>query len=185
MRVLFFLLETVFFLLVGAALLRAWMNQWRISMSGQPGRFAMALTHWLVGPLRRVLPRAMAQSRIDWGSLLTALVLSLFFAALWLALVWALAPLDGGGSVAVLLQSLLILAVKLLIRVVLQGLMVLLLIYAILSWVQPGSPVMGTLDRLCSPLLRPIRRFVPLIGGVDLSVLVLLVLLQVGLMLLG
>lgn len=185
MSALFFLLETVFFLLVGAALLRAWMNQWRISMSGQPGRFAMALTHWLVGPLRRVLPRSLAQSRIDWGSLLAALVLSLVFAALWLALAWALAPHEGMPSASALLQSLLVLAIKLLIRVVLQGLMVLLLIYAILSWVQPGSPVMGVLDRLCSPLLRPIRRFVPLIGGVDLSVLVLLVLLQVGLILLG
>jgi YggT family protein len=44
---------------------------------------------------------------------------------------------------------------------------------------------MGTLDRLCSPLLRPIRRVVPQIGGVDLSVLVLIVLLQIGLILLG
>jgi YggT family protein len=33
--------------------------------------------------------------------------------------------------------------------------------------------------------LRPIRRWVPLVGGVDLSVLVLVVLLQIGLMLIG
>jgi YggT family protein len=60
-----------------------------------------------------------------------------------------------------------------------------LLVFAVLSWVQPGAPVMGTLDRLCSPLLRPIRRVVPQIGGMDLSVLVLIVLLQIGLILLG
>jgi YggT family protein len=64
-------------------------------------------------------------------------------------------------------------------------LIVLLLVYAVLSWVQPGAPVMGTLDRLCAPLLRPIRRVVPQIGGVDLSVLVLIVLLQVALIWLG
>jgi YggT family protein len=62
---------------------------------------------------------------------------------------------------------------------------VLLLMYAILSWVQPGAPVMGTLDRLVAPVLRPVRKVVPLIGGVDLSVLVLILLLQVGLLALG
>ncbi len=50
---------------------------------------------------------------------------------------------------------------KFLIRVVLQGLMILLLVFAVLSWVQPGAPVMGTLDRLVSPLLNPVRQFIP------------------------
>ena len=72
-----------------------------------------------------------------------------------------------------------------LLKVLLQGLMVLLFLYAVLSWVQPGSPVMGTLDRLVSPVLSPVRRIVPTIGGVDLSVLVLLLLLQVALMVIG
>jgi YggT family protein len=77
------------------------------------------------------------------------------------------------------------LAFKLLLRVLLQGLMVLLLIFAVLSWVQPASPVLTTLDRLCGPLLKPIRRVLPLVGGVDLSVMVLIVLLQIGLIMLG
>ena len=72
-----------------------------------------------------------------------------------------------------------------LLRTVLQGLMLLLIVYAVLSWVQPHSPVMGMLDRLLAPLLRPIRKVVPLVGGVDLSVLLLIVLLQVGLMVVG
>lgn len=183
MRVLFFLLETLFFFLVGAALLRAWMNQLRINMSGQPGRFVMALTHWLVAPVRRFLPKVMAQSRIDWGSLMAALLLALAYGGLWLMLVTAVLPTD--GSAAVSLLAIASLAFKLLLRVLLQGLMVLLLIFAVLSWVQPASPVLGTLDRLCGPLLKPIRRVLPLIGGVDLSVMVLIVLLQIGLIMLG
>jgi YggT family protein len=63
--------------------------------------------------------------------------------------------------------------------------MLLLLAYAVLSWVQPHAQLLVTLDRLCGPLLRPVRRFVPMVGGVDLSVLLLIILLQVGLMLLG
>jgi len=80
---------------------------------------------------------------------------------------------------------LLLLAGRMLLRVALQGLMILLLVYAVLSWVQPQSPVLGTLDRLCAPVLRPLRRWIPLVGGVDLSVLVAVILLQIGLILLG
>jgi len=180
MIVLSFLLDTLFFVLIAAALLRAWMNHMRVQMSVQPGRFVMAVTDWLVQPLRRVLPQSLAKGRIDWGSLLAAVLLAQAYAGLSLALL----SLDGAMPVNVL-PLLLILAVRMLLRVALQGLMILLLIYAVLSWVQPQSPLLGALDRLCAPLLRPLRRWLPLVGGVDLSVLVMLVLLQVGLILLG
>lgn len=183
MSVLFFLLETVFFLLIAAALLRAWMNHLRVHMAAQPGRFVMALTDWLVKPLRRALPRPVAQGRIDWGSLAAALALALAFGAVRLL---ALDLAYGVHLSAVgTLSAVLSMGLKMLARVLLQGLMVLLLVYAVLSWVQPQSPLMATLNRLCEPIVRPVRRIVPAIGGVDLSVLVLLVLLQIGLMLLA
>jgi YggT family protein len=183
MRIVFFLLETFFFFLIAAALLRAWMNHLRIHMSAQPGRLAIAVTDWLVAPLRRVLPRSLAQSRIDWGSLIAALLLSLTYGVLWLLLATSVssAPFTAGASV----MSIVTMALRILVRTLLQGLMILLIGYAILSWLQPQSPVMGTLDRLCAPILRPVRRIVPLVGGVDLSVLVVIIGLQVGLMLLG
>jgi YggT family protein len=183
MRIVFFLLETFFFFLIAAALLRAWMNHLRIHMSAQPGRLAIAVTDWVVAPLRRVLPRSLAQSRIDWGSLIAALLLSLAFGVLWLLLATSAssAPFTAEASV----MSILTMALRILVRTLLQGLMILLIGYALLSWLQPQSPVMGTLDRLCAPILRPVRRIVPLVGGVDLSVLVVIILLQVGLMLLG
>ena len=180
MRVLYFLLEILFFFLIAAALLRAWMNQLRVQMSAQPGRLAMALTDWLVRPLRRILPRALAQGRVDWGSFAAALALALAYGvALQLLLILNIEA--AGFSLSQVLAA----AVHMLLRVLLQGLMFLLLVYGILSWVQPQAPVLGTLDRLCAPVLRPVRRVVPLVGGVDLSVLVVLVLLQVGLILLG
>jgi len=181
MRVLFFLLETLFFFLMAAALLRAWMNQLRVPMSGQqPGRLAIAVTDWLVQPVRRVLPPSLAQSRVDWGSLVATGLLALAYGGLSLGLVSIFAAVPAWPVLDVLERAL-----RLVLRVLLQGWMILLLGYAIFSWVQPHSPALGTLDRLCAPLLRPIRRFVPLVGGVDLSVLVLVLLLQVGLILLG
>lgn len=183
MRVMLFLLDTLFFFLVAATLLRAWMNHLRIHMSAQPGRFAMAVTNWLVQPVRRILPRALTQSRFDWGSFMAAVLLALAYGGIWLALVTSFTVT--AASPMAMVAAIATMAGKLLVRVVLQGLMILLLVYAVLSWVQPGSPVMGTLDRLCSPVLKPVRRVIPLIGGVDLSVLVVVILLQVGLIALG
>lgn len=183
MRIVFFLLDTFFFFLVASALLRAWMNHQRIHMSAQPGRLVIAVTDWVVAPVRRILPRSLVQSRVDWGSLMAALLFALAYGGLWMILASTLTPVE--ASSAAMLLAIPTLAVKLLLRTVLQGLMILLLAYAVLSWVQPHSPVLGTLDRLCAPILRPVRRMVPMVGGVDLSVLVLIILLQVGLMLVG
>ena len=61
----------------------------------------------------------------------------------------------------------------------------LIIIHAVLSWVQTRSALSDVIDRLSEPLLRPVRRIIPLVGGVDFAPLVLLVLLQVALMVLG
>lgn len=182
MRIVLFLLDTLFFLLVGAALLRGWMNTRRVRMATQPGPFVIAMTDWLVQPLRRTLPRAWAQANMDWGSFLAALLLALTYSAL-LHVLWG-GTLPGVQALGFLI-TVPLLALQFILRTVLQGLMLLLLGYAVLSWVQPYSPLIGSLGRLLDPLLAPVRRIVPTIGGVDLSVLVLLILLQIGLMLIG
>lgn len=176
MRILLFLLDTLFFILIAAALLRAWMNHLRVPMQPQPGRFAMAVTDWLVQPLRRVLPAAVAKGRIDGASVAAALLLAMLHAAAWLLIA-------NGGEWAGL--AWVMLALRFFVRTVLQALMLLMFVYAVLSWVNPRAPAMGLVDRLASPIVAPVRRVIPLVGGVDLSVLVVIVLLQIGLMLLG
>jgi YggT family protein len=185
MQVLLFLVDTVFFVLLAVVLVRAWLNAERISMAGQPGQFIMALTDWLVMPLRRSMPRGWQSSRWDSASILAALLLALVHAGLLLALGhWMSAGLGGASGVA-LVGVLPLLALKLLLRTALQGLLVLVLAYAILSWVQPQAYASAWLHRLVAPLLRPFQRVIPLVGGVDLSALALVVLLQIGLMLVG
>lgn len=183
-RILTFLLETIFFVLIGAALLRAWMNYLRINMRAQPGIFVMAVSDWIVKPMRRVLPKAVAQSRVDWASVLAAFVLALLYVLLNVLLIGMLARGIADFS-PTLLPALLFGALKMLLRVALQVAFVAVLAFAIISWVQPGSPMYGLLGRLTEPLLAPLRRVIPQIGGVDLSALVLLLLLQIGLMVLG
>jgi YggT family protein len=170
-QIISLVLDVVVGLVCGACLLRLYMQQQRIPMSARAGNplgpFLFALTDWLVLPLRRVLPKLAA---FDLASLIAALLLELAqYLVLWLLQGAA----QGLGVVAIL-------ALFGVLRVAVSGLTGLVLIYALLSWVKARSPVEDFLGRLVEPLLLPLRRHIPLIGGVDLSALVLLVLLQVG-----
>lgn len=170
------LLEVLVGILSGTCLLRLYMQYQRIPMSarsGNPlGRFVFALTDWIVLPLRRVLP---ALGALDTASLLAAFLLQLAqFAVLWL--------LTGGAGG---LFAVPILAAFGLARMAISGLTGAVIVYAVLSWVQTQSVMADVIERLVAPLLTPIRRVLPLIGGIDLSPLVLLLLLQIAAIVLG
>ncbi len=165
-----FLLHITIGLVAGMCLLRAYLQYQRISMAARAGNplgpFIFALTDWVVLPLRRLLP---AVGRWDLASLTGAYLLELAM----LGLLWLLAGSPGSPAL-VPLQALLGL-----VRLVLSGMTGLVIVYAVLSWVQSDSPMVGLIDRVVAPWLRPLRRLLPLVGGVDLSPLLLLVLLQV------
>jgi YggT family protein len=165
-QIISFLLDVAAGLLGGACLLRLYMQYQRVPFGNPVGRFVFALTDWVVLPLRKVLPPV---RKIDTASLVAVYLVELAqFGILWL-----LAGRGGG------LEMLPFLAVFGVARLVISGLTGLVIIYAILSWVQADSPIIDVIDRLCAPLLRPWRKIVPLVGGIDLSPLVFLVVLQV------
>jgi YggT family protein len=170
------LLEVAAGLLTGVCLLRLYMQYQRIPMSarsGNPmGNFIFAVTNWMVLPLRRVVPAA---GRWDMASLLGAFLAQLAqFLVLWLL-----------TEMAASLASVVVLAALGVVRSAISGLSVLVIVFAVLSWVQTQSFLADLLQRMVMPLLNPIRRVVPLVGGVDLSPLVLLVLLQIAAIVLG
>ena len=175
-QIISLLLEVAAGVVGGACLLRLYMQHQRIPMSarsGNPlGRFIFALTDWLVLPLRRVVP---AVGRWDLASVVAAFALEL----LQFLLLWLMAGADGG------MFAIPILALFGVLRMAVSGLTGLVIVYAVLSWVPSQSPMTDLIGRLCAPPLTPIRRLVPLVGGVDLSPLVLLVLLQIASILLG
>jgi YggT family protein len=55
------------------------------------------------------------------------------------------------------------------------------IVQAVLSWVNPYTPLAPAFDTLTRPFLRPLRRFVPPVGNVDLTPLILLLVLYVAL----
>ena len=163
-QIITFLLDVAAGLLGGACLLRLYMQHQRVPFGNPVGRFVFALTNWIVLPLRKVLP---GYRRWDFASLIAAYLFELAqFAVIALML--------GRGYATVP-----VLALFGLVRLLISGAIGLTIVYAILSWINADSPMGDIIDRLASPLLRPFRRMIPLVGGFDLSPLALLIVLQV------
>ena len=166
------LLDLIGGLFAGACLLRLYMQMQRIPFHNPIGNLVFALSDWLVMPLRKVIP---AIGRVDTASLVGALLVQLVQYSL-LTLFW------GVGFSAL---SILWLAVFGVFRVAISGMMGLILVSVVLSWVQTRSSLTDAINRLCEPVLRPLRRVIPLVGGFDFSPLVAMVILQILLIVLG
>jgi len=170
-----FLLETVLGLFVLAALLRFYLQLMRAPFRNPVSQFIAALTDFAVKPLRRVIPGLLG---MDLASLLLAWLVEfiLLLALFWLAGIFLL---KSGPSIYLAIAFLA--AVKLLklsIYIVLGAVF----IQAMLSWVNPHTPLTPVLNSLANPFLKPVRRFVPLLANVDLSPLVILLLGELLLM---
>ncbi|MDP9602213.1 UNVERIFIED_ORG: YggT family protein [Variovorax paradoxus] len=168
-----FLLDVIVGLLGGACLLRLYMQYHRVPFGNPLGRFVFAITDWIVLPLRRIVP---AVKRWDLASLIAAwLLVMLKFLLLWLLV-------GNLGRIA----TLPLVSLVGLMQLAISGLTALLVVYAVLSWIPGASPMLlDLISRLAEPLVRPFRRFIPLIGGVDLSPLAAIVVLQVIAIVLG
>jgi YggT family protein len=173
-----FLLDTAFSLFVFAALLRFFMQWSRTAYAHPFSRFVVAITDFAVRPLRRIVPGL-------WGYDLASVVAAWLAAALLLGGLDLLGvrPLPSASSPALTGLGIVLLAALHVVRMALYLIMGLVLIQAIMSWVSPGSPAMFLLESLTRPFLRPIQGRLPLLGGVDLSPLVVFVVCQLLLML--
>jgi YggT family protein len=171
-EIIHLIVDVVGGLLVGACLLRAWMQSRRIGGANPVGTFVMALTDWIVRPLRRIVP---AFGGIDWASVLAAFVITLIAVVIDFAIRFGELPPD------------LVLEVTLiwLIKWTLYLAQLMILIMAVLSWVNPFSPLLPVFDALTAPILAPLRRLLPRSGRLDFSPLVALLLIQIALIVVG
>ncbi|MEO8406845.1 MAG: YggT family protein [Oxalobacteraceae bacterium] len=163
--ILTLIVGTVAAIVAGVLLLRFWMQALRMRPPASIAQFIFRLSDWLVLPLRRVLPGV---GGYDWACLVAAYLIALVATAVEML---AMSPFS--------FQMLLLLAVLRLVQWVFYGLMGLLIIEAVFSWVNPQAPLAPVVRALNEPLLRPLRRIIPLIGNIDLSPLAALLLLQV------
>lgn len=161
-----FLVEVVFDLYLMVVLLRFWLQTARADFYNPLSQFVVKATSPLLNPIRKVIPGL-------GGFDLASLVLALIVAALKIVTI-SLLFFGGIEPVTVLVGSL--------ITVIKEGLNLafwVLIIRAILSWVSQGhNPIEAIFHQLTEPMLRPIRKIIPPIGGLDLSILVLIIGLQ-------
>ncbi len=145
--------------------------QWARAPFRNPiGRFVITLTDWGVRPLRRVVP--------GWrGNDLASLVMAWLIetASLIVVLLIVDAPLvDGGNLVPLAFIAGFIEMLRTLAYVILGAAIGV----VVLSWINPQAPMAPVFQAVAEPFLRPFQRVIPPIGGIDLSPLFLLFVLQ-------
>lgn len=174
-EILSLVLRAVYWLLMPAVLLRFYMQAIRMSFRNPLGQFVCAATDWIVKPLRRVIKGA---GGYDWASLIAAVAVELLHSLLVDVLTARFSIFRGAAPVWIAG------AAFGLVAAVLTVAFWCLFLYALLSWVRTDSPFGDLLESLVNPWLRPLRRRIPMMGGFDLSPLVLMVVLQIGLVIL-
>ncbi len=166
MQALIFLINTAFSLYLMVVLLRIWLQWARADFYNPLSQFVVKATNPLIIPLRRILPSI---GKIDTASVFLALVLVI-------AQSICLRYLAFGQ---VFIVNLMIMTIPLLIREALTLFFWILIIRAIMSWFSQGNnPIEYLMHQLTEPVLRPVRRIIPPIAGLDLSVLIVIIALN-------
>jgi YggT family protein len=170
---LIFLIEISVGLYILAVMLRLLLQWVHADFYNPMAQFIVRITNPLLKPLRRIIP---GYGGIDWASI----ILLLLLISLKLLLIYGVqGRLLPASALAPLMLAELI---SLFLNIFLFTIM----IQVIISWVAPNqyNPVAVLLHQLNEPLLRPVRRLLPHLGGLDLSPLAVLVLIQLSRMLL-
>lgn len=167
-RALIFLINVVFSLYLAALFVRVILQRLGADYYNPIVQFVVRITDPVVRPLRRVLPGI-----AGWD--VAGLVLAVAFAFLN---AWLVISLAGFGAPVLWIAHF---AGKKLLAVLINLYIFSILIQALLSWLNPRqySPLAVLLWRMNEPLLRPVRRILPPIGGtIDLSPLVVIIALE-------
>jgi YggT family protein len=172
---LIFLVDTAFGLFVVALLLRFYLQWARAPFRNPLSEFLGALTDFAVRPARRFIPGL-------WGLDLATLALAWFAQFIELAIVLYLKGYQLGSQAGLAFVALTLMAAVALVKLMLYIVMVAVIVQAVLTWVNPYSPVMPLLNSLTRRFLRVFQRLVPPIGNVDLSPLFVVIICQLLLM---
>jgi YggT family protein len=175
MQAIYFIVDTLIGLFQVVLLLRLLMQLTRADFRNPIGRGIVQITDPLVRPLRRLLPPV---GKTDSASIVAVIIVAA-------AKIYILQLLMGFALPAPLFM---LRAVAIdLVRLVLKTYLFSIILNAILSFVAPGnySPAQSILAALCNPVLNPIRRVIPAVGGLDLSPLWACIAIQALLLVIG
>ena len=169
-----FLIKTLFGIYEIIILLRFLMQMVRADFYNPISQFVVKATSLPLKPLRRIVP--------GWAGMdIASLILLLMVIIIELLLLSLVANLPMPSAI-----GLIALAIVELLKLTINVFMFSVIILAILSWVSPGgyNPVANLLYQITAPLMRPARRMLPPMGGLDLSPLVVIIVLYLLILLL-
>ena len=175
---LIFLIETAAGLFTVVLLLRFYLQWVRAPQRNPASDFINALTNFAVRPARRLIPGL-------WGLDLASLLLAWLTQFIELFVVLQLRGYEIGGAAGQSLMAMLLVAALMTLRIALYIVIVVLIVQAVLTWVNPYSPISPVLNAMARPFLRPFQRFIPPVANVDLSPLFVIIACQLLLMLLA
>jgi YggT family protein len=169
-----YLVSTLLDLYITAVMIRLLLQWVRADFYNPVCQFLVKVTNPVVAPLRRVIP---AVGRLDTASVV--LLLALEFFSVWIVSRIGSTPLTAAGIAAFSATKLL--------ATLLVTYFILIIANVLLSWVAGSArhPVVPLVYQLTEPVLRPFRRFIPPIAGIDLSPVFALIGIRFLLLLLG
>jgi len=156
-----FLIETIFSLYISAVLLRLLLGFARASFNNPLSQFLVKITNPILIPMRKFIP---SMGSIDTSAVVLALALTFVKVSLLLL----------AQTHSIQFPVSIIIAIGELIKSVIWIYIIALILQAVISWVgnTQGNPIIPLINSLTAPILRPIRKVVPLVGMMDLSPLV-------------
>jgi YggT family protein len=159
MNALQYLVDALLTLYLYVLILRFVMQLSRADFRNQVAHAVLIVTNPVIMPLRKVLPPV---GKVDTASVVAILVLAALIVAAT-PLILQLTVLD---PLTWLRWTLLMV-----LRSFIFFYMGAIFLYVILGWVVPPgySPPMALLASVCEPVLAPVRRLIPPIGGIDFS----------------
>jgi len=175
-QILIFLLDTILGLLSLALLLRFYFQLLRVPYYNSISQFLIAVTDFIVRPARRVIP--------GWAGIdLSTLVLAWLMECMIVTSVYMVQGYDFSANIGTASGVMGLLGIVEIIKITLYIVLIMIIMQAVLSWVNPHSPLAPLLDSFTRPFLAVFRKRIPPIANVDLSPLFVLILIQVLLML--
>jgi YggT family protein len=154
-----FIIETLLGLALFVVMARLLLQWTRADFRNPLCQAVVRITNPLVLPLRRVLPPI---GKIDTASVVAVLLVATVDVACIFALHGTSIPPPLAWIHMVLIEV---------ARTLLWTYLYAIFLYALLTLIAPGgySPLQSLLTTLCEPVLRPIRRLIPTMAGLDLS----------------
>ena len=155
---LVFIVNALTSLYILVLMLRFWLPWLRADFRNPLAQGILKLTSPVVVPLRRIVP---SFGRLDSATILVAFAVQYAAIILILLIIGVSAPISSIAITA--LVKLMILSVNLFMFAI--------FVRIILSWISPGqyNPATAIITTLTEPILRPVRRLIPPLGGFDIS----------------